>query len=383
MKILYYTIAKVSAKFFTPFIEALSNDGHTVVIARNPSAAALREHAPDLIVTTSSDVRHADLANRPWLLDETGIPYMTVWFQTPLRSLPLLRGMSSLHRGMLLPDSTDTATLRSLGFDRSFYFPISWWVDTACFRPLPPEARLQHEVAWDCTFQPLSLVLHKIEEQYRGSGLSAVFQQAKRELEENLGRYLCPFEMLRRIPELDIWSRDFQELYNTIFTLQKAIDRHYVIRTLRTRAIRLTIYGGFSIDHNRVNYNHTIVPPPGVTIHDYIDTFTELPKLYASSTILLSRMMYPSGVHDRLFCAAATKGFVLSEWKDDAARAFEPGKEIIMYRDTGELPDLIRYYLAHDGERRKIAEAAHRRFLAEHTPLHRAREFIAIAQGLL
>ncbi|MFO0752761.1 MAG: glycosyltransferase [Thermodesulfovibrionales bacterium] len=384
MKIAVVWRTKTTDRFIRSVIKALQRLGLTVVGLANPSLGTLVKASPDFCLTTSPDLKNLFHAKEEFLLEKAGIPYATLWFQTPLRNLPVLQTLtSSLHRGMFIPDSTDVRKLAALGIRNAYFLPISWWVDPARYKPMPPVEKYAHPLAWDCTFMPLKNFLVRIEKVYAESPLSSLIRQAAETFLKRRGEYIDIFDFLQGACDFSPWSEEFMRLYDELFILQKSVEREHVLSLVQRAGLELHIYGGFCFDHNRVNYNHTIVPPPGVTIHDYIDTFTELPKLYASSTILLSRMMYPSGVHDRLFCAAATKGFVLSEWKDDAARAFEPGKEIIMYRDTGELPDLIRYYLAHDGERRKIAEAAHRRFLAEHTPLHRAREFMNTVKDLV
>ncbi len=46
---------------------------------------------------------------------------------------------------------------------------------------------------------------------------------------------------------------------------------------------------------------------------------------------------------------------------------FEPGKEIICYRDPGEVPELVRWWLDHPEARRKVVEAGRKRVLACHT----------------
>jgi len=67
-------------------------------------------------------------------------------------------------------------------------------------------------------------------------------------------------------------------------------------------------------------------------------------------------------------------GFQLSGSADDLERYFTPGKEIAIARDTREMGDMIRYYLDHEEERSRVAEAGYRRTLAEHTYAHRFRE---------
>ncbi|HAK87968.1 MAG: hypothetical protein A2077_02965 [Nitrospirae bacterium GWC2_46_6] len=382
MRIGIYGKQPSTAKFVTPFLKALTEAGQQVAATRH--IEKLKEFKPDICITSSTELKHIYFNKKEWELEKTKIPYVTLWFQTPLRNLYSLKTLtSSLHRGMFVVDSTDVLQMKKLGFENAFYLPISWWVDTDYFKPMPPSRHYQHDVAWDCTFQHLHYILRRLERDYPDNRMQSIIKNALKTFEQHIGKYINPVEFLRETTDLNIWSEDFQNIQSDLLFLQKSIERHYIFRLLRTSGIELHIYGGFSFDHNRINHNDKIKTPPGLVIHDYIDTYKELPKLYASSKILLSRMMYPSGVHDRLFCAAATKGFVLSEWKDDAARAFEPGKEIIMYKDIKELPGLIKYYLKHEDERKRLAEAAHKRFMAEHTPLHRAKEFVEIVKGLI
>ena len=47
-------------------------------------------------------------------------------------------------------------------------------------------------------------------------------------------------------------------------------------------------------------------------------------------------------------------------------RVFEVDNEIIGYRNTDELIDLLQYYLDHDQERQKIAQRGFRRTVSEY-----------------
>jgi hypothetical protein len=57
---------------------------------------------------------------------------------------------------------------------------------------------------------------------------------------------------------------------------------------------------------------------------------------------------------------------------------FEPGKEIIVVNSLEEAEERYRWLISHERERRAIGKRAHRRFLAEHTYAHRARQLVDI-----
>ena len=69
----------------------------------------------------------------------------------------------------------------------------------------------------------------------------------------------------------------------------------------------------------------------------------------------------------RHFEIPACGGFIITSPADDIEKYYEPDKEIVLYRSYGELKEKIRYYIAHETERKKIAEAARARTLRDHT----------------
>jgi spore maturation protein CgeB len=115
------------------------------------------------------------------------------------------------------------------------------------------------------------------------------------------------------------------------------------------------------------------VPPP------------DHPAFYSSSRLTLNitraamaLMGYcPSG---RLFEAAACGTPVLTDYWEGLEHFFEPGREILLARDSEEAVDAIsrdQASLAH------LARAARERVLAEHTAAHRARELTRLLEPAL
>jgi spore maturation protein CgeB len=96
--------------------------------------------------------------------------------------------------------------------------------------------------------------------------------------------------------------------------------------------------------------------------------------VYAGSTVSLNHhhpMNDIVGVNTRTFELAAAGAFQLVDAKDDVARLFKPGDEIVTYRDQVELRRHLDFYLAHPDEARAIGDNARRRALADHTLRHR------------
>lgn len=80
----------------------------------------------------------------------------------------------------------------------------------------------------------------------------------------------------------------------------------------------------------------------------------------------------------RLFEATGVGTLLLTDYKINLAEMFEPGREVVQYRNVDECVELARYYMEHEGERRAIASAGQDRTLAEHTYNHRMQEMVSI-----
>jgi spore maturation protein CgeB len=113
--------------------------------------------------------------------------------------------------------------------------------------------------------------------------------------------------------------------------------------------------------------------------HGPIDYYRDLPRFYPASDINFNctSQQMKGAVNQRVFDVPACEAFLLTDAREQLAELFEPGKEVIVYRDPEEIPDLIRHYLAHESERTAVARAGRARVLAEHTYVHRLRALAA------
>jgi spore maturation protein CgeB len=69
----------------------------------------------------------------------------------------------------------------------------------------------------------------------------------------------------------------------------------------------------------------------------------------------------------RHFEIPATGGFVITRKADDLETYFENGKEMAIVNSNDELVEKIKYYLLHEDERARIAQAGYERTVREHT----------------
>ncbi|MBT39640.1 MAG: hypothetical protein CL938_13980 [Deltaproteobacteria bacterium] len=94
----------------------------------------------------------------------------------------------------------------------------------------------------------------------------------------------------------------------------------------------------------------------------------EKAKAYGAAKIVFNAMHYAEllGCNLRLFEAAACGGFVIVDHRPNIHEVFEPGKEIVTFQGRDELKEKVDYYLAHEDERRSIADACHERAQRDH-----------------
>lgn len=76
-------------------------------------------------------------------------------------------------------------------------------------------------------------------------------------------------------------------------------------------------------------------------------------------------------IKSRAFEQGLSGTLMVSRQSPDLDRYYEPGKEFVPFGDLDDCVDKVRYYLAHESERARIAKAYHDRTRAEHMWTHR------------
>jgi hypothetical protein len=99
--------------------------------------------------------------------------------------------------------------------------------------------------------------------------------------------------------------------------------------------------------------------------------FEEAAKKFCKSKIVLNIAM-KEDLNMRCFEALGTGSFLLTDWVPHIDEVFEDGKHLVLYRSLDEAVDKAKYYLKHDAEREKIAQAGYEHVMANHTIDHRA-----------
>lgn len=98
--------------------------------------------------------------------------------------------------------------------------------------------------------------------------------------------------------------------------------------------------------------------------------FEEAAEKFHESKIVLNISMLDD-LNMRTFEAMGTGSFLLTNWIPTIEDVFEDGKHLVLYKSIEEAVDKAKYYLAHDDEREKIAQAGYEEVMAKHQIKHR------------
>jgi len=85
----------------------------------------------------------------------------------------------------------------------------------------------------------------------------------------------------------------------------------------------------------------------------------------------------------RMYTAVGCGAFYMCQHVEGIEDVLEPGKEIVTFKDEDEMIDLIRYYLKHEEERKRIASRGKERVLKEHTYEKRIKKLLKVIKDAL
>lgn len=137
----------------------------------------------------------------------------------------------------------------------------------------------------------------------------------------------------------------------------------------------------------------------GLTRTDALDRlFKEFPNFYygsrhpafpgvnlfedAAKKFSLSKIVFNISIKDdinmRCMETLSTGSFLLTNWIPTLGELFEDGKHLVTYKTLDEMVEKAHYYLEHEEEREKIAQAGYEEFINKHTYKHRVEQILSI-----
>lgn len=119
---------------------------------------------------------------------------------------------------------------------------------------------------------------------------------------------------------------------------------------------------------------------PKVNNRGPADSSWMTPRIYKCSKINLNITLrsIKSGIPQRVFDVLGAGGFLISNYQIELAEFFVPDEELVMYESVPDLIQKIDYYLAHEEERKIIAENGHRKVQTAHSLKSRLEDMLSV-----
>ncbi|RZB34891.1 MAG: hypothetical protein SRB1_00659 [Desulfobacteraceae bacterium Eth-SRB1] len=269
---------------------------------------------------------------------------------------------------MFLWDKDNLPDMRDLGFEHLFYMPLG--VDERRFCQIRNEANPMPHLASDVAFVGNSMVkkvrdtLMKTEVNGR---LNALFKDIAKDYMESEERQI---EEIIRLKYPGLYD-DFQKLGDVNRTGYETAVNWEATKIYRLERVKMLL-----------SFRPLIVGDPHwpeliddglFRYHRELAYYNELPCLYNAATInfnATSRQM-KGAVNQRVFDVPACNAFLLTDYQEQMDELFTVGEEVICYKEPGEIRGLIKYYLNHESERKRIAEKGYKRIIRDHTYVSR------------
>lgn len=336
--------------------------------------AAVAEFRPDFALT----VNHLGLdrdGRLASLLADIGLPLASWFVDSPRLILHDYAALATPLTMVFSYDADSLPGLAALGFSHAAWLPLA--TDPERFRPLAA-ASPGHPWRTRTSFVGASMV----PQARKALARLAPFPELARTLPEAAAAFAAsPEKSARRFL---LGHPGCGPAYGALGTREARLDAELALTWEATRAYRLDCVRGLLPFAPLIAGDQaweTALPGVG---RDWkrigeLRYYEDLPEFYPRSEVNLNTtsLQMKGAVNQRVFDVPACGGFVLTDAREQFGELFAVGREAAVYPEPGAIPDMVRHYLAHPGERERIARAARERVLAGHTYVNRLRTLLA------
>jgi spore maturation protein CgeB len=301
------------------------------------------------------------------LFTDIKLPYASWYVDSPVFILDAFNKQISPYLSLFLWDSDYIDDLKNIGFENITYLPLA--TDTSIFNKIPASKNKLQNLKCDVGFVGSSgefIINECLDTLERKKDIVDLLDKAAQQ-------FLISSERHLRNVDLDL-NRQERTLFEFLMDKEKKsfepavtwkASQLYRLSCLKeTLAYHPHIHGdpGWS---TVLNSNSVILPE--LNYYDELPSFYNVCDVNFNSTSLQMK----TGFNQRIFDVPACGAFILTDYRAQLEEHFEIGKEVICYRDIGEINDLISFYLKNDLARNKIVENAFLRIKKDHTYINR------------
>lgn len=327
---------------------------------------ALTTFRPDFVLT----VNHLGVDREGVLLqilEALDLPLASWFVDNPHLILPAYSRTHADKTLLFSWDADNLESLQAMGYPNTEWLPLG--ADPHRFTP---GAAGRPDWDADVSFVGNSMVA-KVLGRYQaadpGDALSAKLHEIAAAFGPSEERSAARF-LFAQYPEL---GRAFMDLnsparmlaFETLITWQSTLD--YRLSCVK----KLLPFGPLIVGDK--GWNDLLAEEENWRLHPEVAYYDELPGLYPRSKVNFNctSLQMKGAVNQRVFDVPACGAFLITDHRRQMDQLFEPGSEVVAYTDPDEIPELVERWLDDPEGRKKVAEAARKRVLAEHTYDHR------------
>lgn len=328
---------------------------------------ALSGFKPDFVLTVNHlAVDHEGVLGT--LLQQYDIPLASWFVDNPHLILGAYTNLFKAKTALFTWDSDTVESLRKTGFEHVFYLPLG--TDPTRFTPhrSDPVEEWRTPISFVGNSM-LTKTIKRLEVAAPSERLLQTGMLAARAFgdsgEPHAGRFLK-----REFPELAdeyeaLQPRARQLAFDTFITWQ-ATMLYRLDCILRILDFNPLIVGD-------PGWKELLKGREGWRYHSELSYYSDLPDFYPLSDINFNctSQQMKGAVNQRVFDVPCAGAFLLTDYRRQMEELFDPGREIVFYNHPDEIPGLVEMYIDDPDKRLRIAEAARKRVLAEHTYDHR------------
>ena len=329
--------------------------------------STLTHFKPDFVLT----VNHLGVDREgilSTLLEKFDVPLASWFVDNPHLILGTYQNLHGTRTALFTWDSDNIGSLKDMGFENVFHLPLG--ADPN--RLVPHRSAPVEEWRAPISFvgnSMLTKTIKRIEAAMPSQRLIEAGMMVARAFgaseEPCSGRF-----MTRNFPELRedfeaLGSPERKQAFETFITWQSTL-MYRLDCILRILDFNPLIVGD-------PGWNELLKGREGWRYHSELSYYDDLPDFYPMSDINFNctSQQMKGAVNQRVFDVPCCGAFLLTDYRRQMEELFEPGREIIFYNHPDEIPGLVEMYQNAPEKRQRIADAARKRVLAEHTYDHR------------
>lgn len=339
------------------------------------SPEALRkalETPPDLVLSLHFNVEEFRL------MKGKGIPF-AMWTPDKLliNETTLPKDLAAENLFLFTFDPEDLEAFRRFGFRNSHYLPLNSGLEGSGWIGFSGE--LRKRFACDVSFVGDSITVNHNPYFQFALNVSNLLK-CLNEVAEEQSRYFTENVLKPLYHEKQKDRFSLQYLYDYLYSLdRRTLD--FVLgceASSRMRKRLISLLDGFDVRVYGDEFWHAVQKGTIKTL-PRVDYRTEMPAVFSCSKVNLnlSRTFF-AGTIQRVFDVLYCGGFLLTDYRPDLEKLFRIGEDLDVFRTDEELVEKVRYYLAHDEERTRIARQGQETVMTRHRVADRLKTLIAI-----